>query len=96
MVLSRTRQQQLKLLGAKSPQEIGEDPKHILATTHGKRAADNLSRFKPNIKEHEMNDEVYKFEESISSFPTPIGFMALVRNSEIHLLPYLRLQSKNH
>ena len=45
------------------------DLEYILATTHGKRAADSLSRFKPHIKEeHELNDEVTKFEESIFFF----------------------------
>lgn len=29
------------------------------------RAIDNLSRFKSHIKEHEMNDKVTKFEETI-------------------------------
>ncbi len=29
------------------------------------RAVDNLAAFKPYIKEHEMDDEVTKFEESI-------------------------------
>ena len=52
----------------KVAQEIREDPKYIFAATHGKRAADSLSRFKPNIKEHEMNNEVHKFEESILFF----------------------------
>ena len=52
----------------KVAQDIGEDPGYVIAATHGKRAADNLSHFKPHIKEHEMDDEVTKFEESILFF----------------------------
>ena len=48
----------------KVAQDIGEDPGYVIAATHGKRAADNLSHFEPHIKEHEMDDEVTKFEES--------------------------------
>lgn len=40
----------------------------MIAATHGKRAVDNLSQFKPHIKAHEMDDEVQKFEESILYF----------------------------
>ena len=53
---------------AKVAQDIGEDPGFVVAATHGKRAVDNLSHFKPHIKEHEMDDEVTKFEESILFF----------------------------
>lgn len=45
--------------------DIGQDPSYVIAATHGKRAVDNLSQFKPQIKEHEMDDEVTKFEETI-------------------------------
>lgn len=45
--------------------DIGQDPEHVIAATHGKRAVDNLAQFKPHIKSHEMDDEVTKFEESI-------------------------------
>ncbi|KIY71934.1 HAD-like protein [Cylindrobasidium torrendii FP15055 ss-10] len=48
--------------------DIGEDPEHVIAATHGKRAVDNLAQFKPSIKPHEMDDEVTKFEESILFF----------------------------
>lgn len=48
--------------------EIGQDPKHVIAATHGKRAIDNLSRFKPYLKAHEMDEEVSKFEETILFF----------------------------
>lgn len=40
----------------------------MIAATHGKRAVDNLAQFKPHIKEHEMDDEVQAFEESILYF----------------------------
>ena len=52
----------------KVAQDIGEDPGYVVAATHGKRAVDNLSHFMPHIKEHEMDDEVTKFEESILFF----------------------------
>ncbi|KAF9002930.1 HAD-like domain-containing protein [Cyathus striatus] len=48
--------------------DIGQDPAHVIAATHGKRAIDNLAMFKPHIKEHEMDDEVTKFEETILYF----------------------------
>ena len=40
----------------------------MIAATHGKRAVDNLSQFKPHIKAHEMDAEVQAFEESILFF----------------------------
>lgn len=40
----------------------------MIAATHGKRAVDNLSQFKPHIKSHEMDAEVQKFEETILFF----------------------------
>jgi len=52
----------------KVAQDIGEDPECVIAATHGKRAIDNLSHFKPHIKEHEMDEEVARFEESILFF----------------------------
>ncbi|OBZ71277.1 2-deoxyglucose-6-phosphate phosphatase 1 [Grifola frondosa] len=48
--------------------DIGQDPAYVIAATHGKRAVDNLSQFKPHIKAHEMDDEVQAFEESILFF----------------------------
>ncbi|KAJ7176061.1 HAD-like domain-containing protein [Mycena crocata] len=45
--------------------DIGQDPAHVIAATHGKRAIDNLAHFKPSIKEHEMDDAVTDFEETI-------------------------------
>ena len=49
-------------------QDIGEDPEHVIAATHGKRAVDNLSYFKPHLKEHDIDDKVTRFEESILFF----------------------------
>jgi hypothetical protein len=48
--------------------DIGQDRAYVIAATHGKRAVDNLAQFKPQIKQHEMDDEVQKFEESILYF----------------------------
>ncbi|TBU39462.1 HAD-like protein [Dichomitus squalens] len=48
--------------------DIGEDPAHVIAATHGKRAVDNLAQFKAHIKAHEMDAEVQAFEESILFF----------------------------
>jgi hypothetical protein len=58
----------VKAAWGKVAQDIGEDPGYVVAATHGKRAVDNLSHFKPHIKEHEMDNEVTKFEESIVFF----------------------------
>ncbi|KIP08960.1 hypothetical protein PHLGIDRAFT_29308 [Phlebiopsis gigantea 11061_1 CR5-6] len=52
----------------KVAKDIGQDPEYVIAATHGKRAVDNLSQFKPHIKAHEMDDEVQAFEESILFF----------------------------
>ncbi|KDQ62733.1 hypothetical protein JAAARDRAFT_171334 [Jaapia argillacea MUCL 33604] len=52
----------------KVAKDIGQDPAHVIAATHGKRAVDNLAQFKPQIKDHEMDDEVQQFEESILFF----------------------------
>jgi len=52
----------------KVAKDIGQDPAYVIAATHGKRAVDNLSQFKPHIKSHEMDDEVQTFEESILYF----------------------------
>ncbi|KAJ7642445.1 HAD-like domain-containing protein [Mycena polygramma] len=45
--------------------DIGQDPAYVIAATHGKRAVDNLAQFKPTLKEHEMDDAVTDFEETI-------------------------------
>ncbi|KAG1728530.1 uncharacterized protein EDB91DRAFT_1239376 [Suillus paluster] len=52
----------------KVAKDIGQDPAYVIAATHGKRAVDNLSQFKPHIKAHEMDDEVQNFEETILFF----------------------------
>lgn len=49
----------------KVAQDIGQDPSHVIASTHGKRAIDNLAQFKPHLKAHEMDDAVAEFEETI-------------------------------
>ncbi|KAG6917292.1 hypothetical protein DXG01_003133 [Tephrocybe rancida] len=48
--------------------DIGQDPAHVIAATHGKRAIDNLAHFRPEINAHKMDDAVEKFEESILFF----------------------------
>jgi hypothetical protein len=45
--------------------EIGADPAFVIAATHGKRAIDNLKRFKPHLRSHEMEAAVEEFERSI-------------------------------
>ncbi|KAJ6502475.1 HAD-like protein [Mycena sanguinolenta] len=50
---------------ARVAEEIGQDPADVIALTHGKRAVDNLAMLKPDIEEHEMDDQVAAFERSI-------------------------------
>jgi beta-phosphoglucomutase-like phosphatase (HAD superfamily) len=45
--------------------EIGADPVFVIAATHGKRAIDNLARFKPHLRPHELGAAVDDFERSI-------------------------------
>lgn len=45
--------------------EIDADPAFVIAATHGKRAIDNLKRFKPHLRPHEMEAAVEVFERSI-------------------------------
>ena len=52
----------------KVAKDIGQDPEFVIAATHGKRAVDNLTQFKPHIRAHEMDVEVQAFEESILFF----------------------------
>jgi hypothetical protein len=52
----------------KVAEEIGQDPEHVIAATHGKRAIDNLREFKPYIKAEHIDDEVSKFERTILDF----------------------------
>ena len=49
----------------KVAREIGADPAFVIAATHGKRAIDNLARFKPHLLPHEMVTAVEEFERSI-------------------------------
>ncbi|KIY51884.1 HAD-like protein [Fistulina hepatica ATCC 64428] len=53
---------------ARVADELGIEPRHVIAATHGKRACDNLSEFKPHIPAHQMDIEVQRFEESILFF----------------------------
>lgn len=48
--------------------DLGLDPAYVIAATHGKRAIDNLAHFRPEIKDHEMDAEVAKFEQTILDF----------------------------
>ncbi|KAJ4479157.1 HAD-like protein [Lentinula aciculospora] len=52
----------------KLAKDIGQDPEHVIAATHGKRAIDNLAIFKSHILPHEMDGEVQNFEDSILFF----------------------------
>ena len=45
--------------------EIGADPAFVIAATHGKRAIDNLARFKPHLHPDELSAAVEEFERSI-------------------------------
>ncbi|THH20696.1 hypothetical protein EW146_g721 [Bondarzewia mesenterica] len=49
----------------KVAKDIGRDPVEVISATHGKRAIDNLAQFKPSLKEHEMDNAVAEFEETI-------------------------------
>ncbi|KIM41143.1 hypothetical protein M413DRAFT_445857 [Hebeloma cylindrosporum] len=49
----------------KVAKDIGQDPEYVIAATHGKRAIDNLSQFKPHLQDHEVEAEVEKFENTI-------------------------------
>jgi hypothetical protein len=48
--------------------EIGADPAFVIAATHGKRAIDNLARFKPHLHPDELSVAVDEFERSILFF----------------------------
>ncbi|KAJ3753049.1 HAD-like protein [Lentinula raphanica] len=52
----------------KVAKDIGQDPAYVIAATHGKRAIDNLSQFKPHILPHQMDSEVQDFENTILYF----------------------------
>ncbi|KAH8106690.1 HAD-like protein [Phellopilus nigrolimitatus] len=44
------------------------DPAEVIATTHGKRAIDNLAFYRPEIEPHEMDAAVEAFEQTILDF----------------------------
>ncbi|KAH8112537.1 HAD-like protein [Phellopilus nigrolimitatus] len=48
--------------------DLGLDLETVIAATHGKRAIDNLSFYRPEIKPHEMDAAVEAFEQSILDF----------------------------
>jgi hypothetical protein len=50
---------------ARVEREIGADPGFVIAATHGKRAIDNLARFKPHLRPDELGVAVDDFERSI-------------------------------
>jgi beta-phosphoglucomutase-like phosphatase (HAD superfamily) len=50
---------------ARVAREIGADPGFVIAATHGKRAIDNLARFKPHLRPDELGAAVDDFERSI-------------------------------
>lgn len=52
----------------KVAKDLGLDPEYVIAATHGKRAIDNLAHFRPEIKPHEMDEEVSRFEQTILDF----------------------------
>ncbi|PAV16749.1 HAD [Pyrrhoderma noxium] len=52
----------------KVAKDLGLDPEYVIAATHGKRAIDNLAYFRPEIKPHEMDEEVSRFEQTILDF----------------------------
>ncbi|KAI0310857.1 HAD-like domain-containing protein [Amylostereum chailletii] len=49
----------------KVAQDIGQDPVHVVAATHGRRAIDNLAHFKPHLRAHEIEDAIDAFERTI-------------------------------
>ncbi|ETW85833.1 hypothetical protein HETIRDRAFT_16177, partial [Heterobasidion irregulare TC 32-1] len=69
----------------KVAQDIGQDPSHVIASTHGKRAIDNLAQFKPHLKAHEMDDAVTEFEETILYYAD-----AFHRHRSVRILPGIR------
>ena len=38
--------------------ELGMDPEHVIAATHGRRASDNLQELIPSLKPQHVNQEV--------------------------------------
>lgn len=70
----------------KVAREIGADPAFVIAATHGKRAIDNLARFKPHLCAHEMNAAVEEFERTILSYADAYAHRRAARGSTLSLL----------
>ena len=66
--------------------EIGADPAFVIAATHGKRAIDNLTRFKPHLRSHEMGAAVEEFERSILFYADACAHRRAARSSTSSLL----------
>jgi hypothetical protein len=66
--------------------EIGADPTFVIAATHGKRAIDNLARFKPHLLSHEMNAAVEEFERTILFYADACAHRRGARSSTPSLL----------
>ena len=66
--------------------EIGADPAFVIAATHGKRAIDNLARFKPHLRSHEMEAAVEEFERSILLYADAHAHRRAARTSTPSLL----------
>jgi phosphoglycolate phosphatase-like HAD superfamily hydrolase len=71
---------------SKVAREIGADPAFVIAATHGKRAIDNLARFKPHLRSHEMEAAVEEFERSILLYADAYARRRAVRTSPPSLL----------
>lgn len=66
--------------------DIGADPAFVIAATHGKRAIDNLTRFKPHLRSYEMEAAVEEFERSILFFADAYARRCVPRSSTPSLL----------
>lgn len=71
---------------SKVAREIGADPAFVIAATHGKRAIDNLARFKPHLRSHEMEAAVEEFERSILLYADAYARRRAARTSPPSLL----------
>ena len=58
----------------------------MIAATHGKRAIDNLARFKPHLRSHEMEAAVDEFERSILFYADAYACRRPTRTSTSSLL----------
>lgn len=57
-------------------EELGMDPEHVIAATHGRRASDNLQDLIPSLKPQHVEQEV----DSESYFSHPVS-LALASGS---------------